>query len=438
MDGNRFLTILPQFLVLIPAAISCYFPVHHRMKYTPSQTAALCLAALLPYSFLCAWLCAVLRLDTNVVILPSLVLVFFLYRHTVLFDLPRCLAVYVGVCAIQSFPSQFSYAFDSFLHPMSNPINFSAEAAFFQLGISCLLAAVFAYPACHWFAPIVSRLDIPKIWYSTVILSAVFLAFNVLAIPHSYRTLRAGRLSYLFPLLEICLLAVLVAVYVLFYWNARILLEHAELKERSHLLEIQVRQYRALQEHIRQTAILRHDFRHSVRLLSSLAKKGDIDSIRSHLAEYEDSLSKDVSRHYCANTALNALFGYYHEMAVSANIRVDWHIELPDPLLAAELDMACLFGNLMENAIDGCLTVPEEKRYFCLATEICHGNQLYIVSTNSFDGHTRKGAGGLHSTKHSGKGTGLISMSAIAEKYGGALQASNNEREFFTDVVLKI
>lgn len=68
-----------------------------------------------------------------------------------------------------------------------------------------------------------------------------------------------------------------------------------------------------------------------------------------------------------------------------------WKIELPEPLTVSELDMAALFGNT-----------------------------LYVVSTNSFDGKVKKGEDGYHSTKHSGHGTGLISIAAVAEKCGGS------------------
>jgi len=60
------------------------------------------------------------------------------------------------------------------------------------------------------------------------------------------------------------------------------------------------------------------------------------------------------------------------------------------------------------------------------------------VSTNSFDGKTRKRKDGYRSTKHSGKGTGLASIAAAAEKYGGSAQASDSGTEFYVDVMLKI
>jgi len=438
MDMTRWLSALLRFLVLLPSAASCYYTMKNQMKYTPGRTATLCTAILLPYTFLCSYLCTLLRIDVNIILLPSLILFFFPYRRTVTAGLPKCLAVYVGVCAVQTFPAQFAYSFDALLHPASGAAHFSVEAAFFQFGLSCLVAAAFAWPACRYFFRMIDCLDIPKIWYSTVILSSVFLIFNVLAIPQSYRTLHTGRMFSLFLLLEGSLFAVLTAIYLLFYRGTTVILEHAKLKEHTHLLEMQSRQYRALQEHLRQTAQLRHDFRHSVRLLSSLAEKGDIDSIRTHLAGFEAILIENTPINYCANAALNALFGYYYEMAVSAGIDTDWHIELPEPLPATELDMVSIFGNLMENAIDGCRTVPEGRRYFYLTTQIRYGSRLYIVSTNSFDGRVRKGKDGYHSTKHSGNGIGLTAIAAAAEKYSGSVQASNSETEFFVDVVLKI
>lgn len=156
------------------------------------------------------------------------------------------------------------------------------------------------------------------------------------------------------------------------------------------------------------------------------------------LQDTRPALRNTPPANYCANAALNALFGYYHEMAVSADIDTDWHIELPKQLPTTELDMVSLFGNLMENAIDGCRTVQSGRRYFCLTAEIRHGNRLYIVSTNCFDGKVRKGKDGYRSTKHNGNGVGLAAIAATAEKYGGSAQASNSDTEFFVDVVMKI
>ncbi|MDE6764545.1 MAG: GHKL domain-containing protein [Oscillospiraceae bacterium] len=63
----------------------------------------------------------------------------------------------------------------------------------------------------------------------------------------------------------------------------------------------------------------------------------------------------------------------------------------------------------------------------------------YIVSTNSFDRKTLKSKDGKYlSTKHSGQVTGLSSIAAAAEKYGGSANFYNSDSEFYADVVLKV
>lgn len=438
MNIEKWLASFVQYLIVVPSVVSCYFAAKNQMKYTYLKTAVLCGAVLIPFLIIGPLVCTLTGININFMLMVLLVLFFFLFRFTVICDLPRTLAIYVGVCAVQAFSTHFAYAFDAILHPESGALHFSAEAAFFQLGISCLIMVAFGIPSRKYSSWAVDQLDSPKIWYSTLVLSSIFLIFNMACIPLSYSTLNTGRLIYLYPLLELCALAVLTAIYILFYFNAKIILEHARLKEHSQLLEIQSHQYMALQEHINQTSKLRHDFRHSLYLLSALAENGDISGIRTHLAEYEIRLTDNIHINYCSNYALNALFGYYHETAAESRIKTDWNIELPEPLTASELDMAGMFGNLMENAIAGCLTVPEEKRYFCLTTEIRQKSMLYIVSTNSFDGKVRKGKDGYLSTKHSGNGIGLASITAVAEKYNGSAQIYNSEKEFFVDIVLQI
>lgn len=438
MDMNKLLSGLTQLLILLPGAASCYLAAKDRMRFSYAKTTALCAAVLIPYSVAAASVHALFSVDINTMLLPSLILFFFLYRRTVDIDLPRSLAIYIGVCSIETFPAQFAYAFDAILHPTSGAANFSIEAELFQLGISFLLLAAFARPAIRHFSSAVDSLNSPKIWYYTVAISSVFLIFNVIAVPRSYATLHAGRMYWIFPLLEATMMTLLVGSYVLFYRSMKIILEHAKLKERSQLLEMQSRQYYVLLEHMRQTAKLRHDFRHSIRLLANLAEQGDNGSIRAHIAEYETLLDRYVIVNYCKNAALNALFGYYREMADNAEIDTDWNIELPEPLPFLELDMTGLFGNLMENAIAGCKTVPECDRYFSLTAEIHHENMLYIVSTNSFDGKISKDTDGYKSTKHAGNAIGLAAIAAVAEKYGGMSNAYNSDTEFFVDVALKI
>lgn len=437
MFSDRWFNTLLQFLILVPGALSCYLPVENRIRFSTRLTLSVCGLAAVLISLAAACAVTFWNIAPNAVGIPILAISFFLYRQTVRLDLSRTLAVYVGVCAIETFPVQFGTIADMYFQPTINRA--SLPGSLVALGSSCIMLAVFVHPARRSFSRAVEDCDMPRVWYSVTVISAIFLVFNILATPASYDVVRNTRLCFLFPMFEVCALALLITVYVLFYSLAIGRTEREKLEKRSQLLEMQSRQFRDLQEYMKQTGRLRHDFRQSVHILATLAEKGDLNGIRTHLAEYELRFDENVPVHYCANAALNALFGYYDEMAQTLRIRTDWKIELPEPLTVSELDMAALFGNLMENAIAACTTIPEEDRYFELVSEICHGNSLYVISTNSFNGKVLRGKdGAYHSTKRSGKGTGLDSITAVAEKYGGSARTYHSDREFFIDVFLKI
>lgn len=435
---NAYLTLLPQFLILLPAAVLCYLPMKNRLRFTRKKTAALCLIIFIPYAAIAAMLCLAWELDMNFILIPSLILFFLFYRYSVRVEFFCSLSVYMGVCTLMSFPAQFAYGFDAWLYPTSGAAAFSMSGAIFQFGLSCLLAGALAVPCWRVYAKQVERLSDSWVWCPLLAVHGILFLFNLLMIPHSYSNLYVGRMFPMFLSLEAVMLILFLLLHVIFYHIADGVLKHAELTQRSHLLEMQAEQYQTLQNHMRQTRRLRHDFRQSVHILAALAEEGDLTGLRAHLRQYEQWLDAETAVNFCSNAALNALFNYYKGMADAQGIKTLWQISLPEPLTVAELDLASLLGNLMENAIAGCATAPQEERRFALSVEVRQENCLYIVSTNSFDGKTRKNGSGYLSTKRAGEGLGLLSISSVAEKYQGRALISHKGTEFFVDVMLKI
>lgn len=109
---------------------------------------------------------------------------------------------------------------------------------------------------------------------------------------------------------------------------------------------------------------------------------------------------------------------------------------MPENSRILDVDLCSIFGNILENAIDGCCTVEEGKRYFNLTSEI-KGDCLYIVSTNNYGKPLRMDGEEFSSTKHQGKGIGLYSMKSITDVYDGIFEAGNNDGEFFVNIVMK-
>ena len=61
-------------------------------------------------------------------------------------------------------------------------------------------------------------------------------------------------------------------------------------------------------------------------------------------------------------------------------------IQLPYKIPVGDVDLCTLVGNLLENVIKGCNTVTDSPKYHDLSVSVEKEKNLYIVSTNNFDG----------------------------------------------------
>lgn len=409
----NFLASFVQFLVLIPAA---------------------------------AWILTFFHIGANAVMFPVIAIFFLFYWKTLNVSLSKALAVYILNCSLLSFCYLYSIAFSAWFHPYGTYLDVFLDTVLFQLFASLFLTLILSFSFSKKLAHLIECLDIEHIWYITLPVSGFFLLFNIQCIPHSYETLHVNRVFFIFLICITLLLGLLLFLCVLFYHTVTLLIDSFRQQERTHFLEIQAEQYNIFYNHMEQTRRLRHDFKHSVHALSVLANSGDVENLKKYLADYEQQvLTLDKLRPFCKNAVLNALFHHYYAMAQSAEIRTEWHISIPDPLTISTLDLSSLMGNILENAIAGCRTVPEKERYFILTIEILEQNSLYIVSSNSSDGNLKKESGIYQTTKSQlnsqtqrEHGIGLYSIRTLAEKYNGMSQFSYDNGQFCVDVVLKL
>ena len=157
----------------------------------------------------------------------------------------------------------------------------------------------------------------------------IFLAFNLLISPRKYQTLHVnlmplafwGSLGLFFLLL--CLLC------VWFYYIVSDMMAKAETETRNHILEMQESNYLAQQRYMKETAKIRHDFKHTIGTLDALVSAGDLSSVRAYLDDYLALQPTNDTIAFCENPAVNALLNHYMNMAKSAGIPLEWEISMP-------------------------------------------------------------------------------------------------------------
>ncbi len=320
--NEYWLATLLQLSIFVFGISSCYIPIPNWVRLGWKKTLILWSLILSTFLLLGSLLHVQFGVSLALIELIGLVLFFFVFRFTVTLDLSRALAIYIGIIAIESFTFHFGWAYDALHYPYLNPNYLSLEAAGIQALSSFILLVGFFYPAFHYFSKGLDWLSESKVWNSTTIISLTFFVLNLLIRPNSYQNLTLGRLRYIYPLLVGALLLSLITIYTLHYYSAWNMVKNYELNKKKEILEIEIKHIQELQDYIRQSAKLRHDFRHSVRLLSILAYKEDFKTLKEHLANYEKQLETIAPIQYCQNAAINALLSYYQEMAKEAHIQL--------------------------------------------------------------------------------------------------------------------
>ncbi len=206
------------------------------------------------------------------------------------------------------------------------------------------------------------------------------------------------------------------------------------------LMRIQMEEQKKYNELITENEKLlkkqRHDLRHHLIAIRELAGNGN-DKLNSYLSSLTENIPA-VKELYCENKAVNAIISHY------AGICKNEHIEFQSKLLVPEIsaaafnsDLSIIFGNLLENAIEACKCMEENKRFIRISSDLNH-KLLVIKMDNSYDGNFVSEDGRFRSSKREDFGVGLSSIQYTARKYQGDAKFEGKDGHFQSSVYMRI
>ena len=208
----------------------------------------------------------------------------------------------------------------------------------------------------------------------------------------------------------------------------------------ERLLQIQHDQYSMLQARIAENRRARHDFRQHLRVIQDCVKRGDLEDLKSYLAEYEKQFPSHSDHIYCNSYAVNAILAFYADKAENHSIRLDVKIQMSDTPVIPETEFCVLLGNLLENALDACQTGrPESKtsQPFIRVCAIQTGTSTLSITVDNTSVFKPTWINEkLVSTKAAGSGIGTESIRMIAEQYRGDARFEWRDGVFYASVML--
>ena len=208
--------------------------------------------------------------------------------------------------------------------------------------------------------------------------------------------------------------------------------ERTELYTMQKLLLDEQRQYRLTKENIEAINIKCHDLKHQIR---HLRETGQVDP------DYLDDLERSVSVYNSAvrtgNETLDIVLTDKRLHCATHDIQFTCIAEGGKLGFMDTMDVYSLFGNLLDNAIEHEIGLPQEKRFIHLSVRGI--NRLLLVHVeNHLDGPLEF-QGGVPVTTKDNKdyhGFGMLSIQRIVKKYNGSFSISAEDHLFQIDIML--
>ena len=181
----------------------------------------------------------------------------------------------------------------------------------------------------------------------------------------------------------------------------------------------------------------RHDYHNHMQTIKAYLSIGKVEETFNYLDHLEADLDAIDIAIRTGNVSVDAIVSSKLSVAAKKNIKVDCTAKMPEQVQVTDVDLCTMIGNLLDNAIESCEKVPEEKRFIRLYIGVFK-RQLYISVTNATSEHRRKKLSELVSEKKGNHGFGLRRIDLVAEKYHGFVNRKNEPGVFATEIMLPL
>ncbi len=201
----------------------------------------------------------------------------------------------------------------------------------------------------------------------------------------------------------------------------------------SELIEKQVRE---IQNMYRQVRGWRHDYRNHIQNMKIQLSEGNYERLAEYLSELADDLDTVDTVIKTGNVMADAILNSKLTVARKMNVRLNVKANVPEQLPMSDVELCSVLGNMLDNAVEACGSLPEEERFMRVYIGKLKG-QMYLSVQNSA-GKVRKEKGAYLSTKEGEHGYGLFRIDRIAKKYGGYVNRQNEEGIFATEIMIPL
>lgn len=208
-----------------------------------------------------------------------------------------------------------------------------------------------------------------------------------------------------------------------------------ELKN-TYLLE----NYQNLESHFTQVSQMKHEIQHHLFAIHTLLREGKTEQLSDYLSDITKSYRDASPLPFCNNRMIQAILSHTSQCAKQNGFEVTFEL-IPLPSLpVSDSDIVSLFMNLLDNAMESCLSIKDPSQRWIDITLKVKKSYLYICVSNARTGIICPDNQAYRSIKKDTlrHGNGIAVITRIAKKYDGFVQFKHTEQAFYAEVSLKV
>lgn len=240
---------------------------------------------------------------------------------------------------------------------------------------------------------------------------------------------------------SIIVIMIIILSYIIIFiaiWSANknMKLEY-KLKIIDTQVELQKQNYRTLNKSLENYYSFKHDIRHHVMVMKSMIDTKNYIAASEYVNKFSETEICNSVDMLCKNLSIDSIMKYYMSIAIKSNIEFKINLKIPENINIDNLDLSIVIGNCVENAIEACNKIIDERpKYIDIKAEI-KGYNLLVKIKNSFNGQVLIEGNNLKTTKKSdGHGIGVSNVRKIAKKYNGFFDIKYTDSEFEVYIIM--
>lgn len=226
--------------------------------------------------------------------------------------------------------------------------------------------------------------------------------------------------------------------FFVFYLYDNLSLQQEERFEKMRLMQqnnYYQKQFELMKTSLKSTKSFRHDMKNHLAVLKLLVGKNEHDEALKHIEQMTNVLITAKEYAQSGNIIIDSILNFKLQEAVQHGITVSLELNIPEQLNITSFDMSIILGNLLDNAINACSKLVEEK---IIDIKIKYKrSRLIIKISNTYNGNLYFSGNEL-TTSNSDKenhGIGIQNVKTALEKYNGELEFEQTEN-IFTAILL--